>query len=120
MAQKYWLICSNPECEWAIEWPLDQDPHPTLACEDCTAPVRARCPSCDIPIRSRKAIACLQGHPLRGPLPDRRLTPLQLLGKVHTALHLRRPLTHQEQALESELDEVTAAFRTRFVDRART
>lgn len=126
MAQKTWMICSKPKCKWAIEWPLDQNPRPNRACEDCEPPTLAlaRCRRCDHPITSKTANTCSSCHqPLRGPLPVRQLTVTALLGEVVAALGHRAHLTTEENrwitrrwskgALETEVEQVVAALKAR-------
>lgn len=126
MAQQTWMICSNPECAWAIEWPRTWNPNPDYICEErgCEAPALARCRRCCEPITSKTAHNCKKCHqPLRGPLPVRQLTVTALLGEVVAALGHRAHLTTEENrwitrrwskgALETEVDLVVAALKAR-------
>lgn len=102
MAQRHWMVCSNPQCCWAIEWPRDANPQPDYICEDCWAPALARCPGCEESITSPRATACKRCHqPLRraeawgaAAAAPTRLTCMSLLGELADALH--RPLTREE------------------------
>lgn len=126
MAQKTWMICSNPECKWVIEWPLDQNPNPDYICEEkgCGAPALARCRRCSEPITSKTAYNCKRCHqPLRGPLPVRQLNVTALLSEVVKALGHRGRLTQEENrwirrqwpngALDAEVEQVVAALKAR-------
>lgn len=126
MAQQTWMICSNPTCTWAIEWPRTWNPNPDYICEErgCEAPALARCRRCGEPITSKTAFNCKQCHqPLRGPLPIRQLTVTALLGEVVAALGHRGRLTQDENRwirrkwpkglVETEVEHVVAELRSR-------